>query len=113
MALLCSACIAIPTYPLKPLQLCRLREGVSPKLGARLRSGVCIRAAKLPVGVEAPKDEPKLPAVFCGFTKNAEIWNSRAAMIGIVSIVIVELVLKKGLLEVIGIEVGKGLDLPL
>ncbi len=60
-----------------------------------------------------PKVEPKFEAPFLGFTKTAEIWNSRASMIGLVGIFIVELILNKGILQVIGVEVGKGLDLPL
>lgn len=47
-------------------------------------------AATLQVG--QPKEEPKLPVSLWGFTENAEVWNSRAAMIGIFGIVIVEAV---------------------
>lgn len=91
-----------------------------------------------------PKVEPKFEAPFLGFTKTAEIWNSRACMIGLIGTFIVELVrfsflfnikksfffvpsiskfmgficrvfqiLNKGILQVIGVDVGKGLDLPL
>ncbi|KAL5740566.1 hypothetical protein ACOSP7_029452 [Xanthoceras sorbifolium] len=72
-----------------------------------------VQAAKLPAGVEMPKVEPKLQAPFLGFTKTAEIWNSRACMIGLIGTFIVELIINKGILQVIGVEVGKGLDLPL
>ncbi|ERN07975.1 hypothetical protein AMTR_s00012p00252840 [Amborella trichopoda] len=72
-----------------------------------------MQAAKLPVGVELPKEEPKLPAPFLGFTNTAEIWNSRACMIGLIGTFIVELILQKGILQIIGVDVGKGLDLPL
>ncbi|XP_042511423.1 light-harvesting complex-like protein OHP1, chloroplastic [Macadamia integrifolia] len=72
-----------------------------------------IRAAKLPAGVELPKVEPKFTAPFLGFTKTAEIWNSRACMIGLIGTFIVELILNKGILQIIGVDVGKGLDLPL
>ncbi|XP_073145998.1 light-harvesting complex-like protein OHP1, chloroplastic [Henckelia pumila] len=72
-----------------------------------------IQAAKLPAGVEVPKEEPKFEPPFLGFTRTAEIWNSRAGMIGIVMVFIVELILNKGLLQIIGVEVGKGLDIPL
>ncbi|CAM6033283.1 unnamed protein product [Sphagnum compactum] len=71
------------------------------------------RAAKLPTGVEPPKEEPKLPSLFWGFTEDAEVWNSRAAMIGIFGIIAVEAIINKGILQLLGIEVGKGLDLPL
>ncbi|XP_043694220.1 light-harvesting complex-like protein OHP1, chloroplastic [Telopea speciosissima] len=72
-----------------------------------------IRAAKLPPRVELPKVEPKFTAPFLGFTKTAEIWNSRACMIGLIGTFIVELILNKGILQIIGVDVGKGLDLPL
>jgi hypothetical protein len=42
--------------------------------------------------VEPPKEEPKLPSLFWGFTEDAEVWNSRAAMIGIFGILAVEAV---------------------
>ncbi|KAI4318976.1 hypothetical protein MLD38_032628 [Melastoma candidum] len=70
-------------------------------------------AAKLPPGVELPKVEPKFEAPFLGFTTIAEVWNSRACMIGLIGTFIVELILNKGILQVIGVEVGKGLNLPL
>ncbi|XP_039173619.1 uncharacterized protein LOC104426439 [Eucalyptus grandis] len=63
--------------------------------------------------VEVPKVEPKFQAPFLGFTRTAEIWNSRACMIGLIGTFIVELIINKGILQVIGVEVGKGLDLPL
>nr|GLL36974.1 light-harvesting complex-like protein OHP1, chloroplastic [Ipomoea trifida] len=72
-----------------------------------------IQAAKLPAGVELPKEQPKLERPFLGFTRTAEIWNSRACMIGLIGTFIVELILNRGILQVIGVDVGKGLDLPL
>ncbi|GAA0162726.1 hypothetical protein LIER_18756 [Lithospermum erythrorhizon] len=72
-----------------------------------------VQAAKLPAGVEMPKAEPKFSAPFLGFTRTAEIWNSRACMIGLIGTFIVELILNKGILQLIGVEIGKGLDLPL
>lgn len=72
-----------------------------------------VQAAKLPPGVELPKVEPKFEAPFLGFTRTAEIWNSRACMIGLIGIFIVELILNKGILQVLGVDIGKGLDLPL
>jgi hypothetical protein len=42
--------------------------------------------------VEPPREEPKLPGNYVGFTENAEVWNSRAGMIGIFGIILVELV---------------------
>ncbi|KAM7255064.1 hypothetical protein ACFE04_020305 [Oxalis oulophora] len=71
---------------------------------------VCFRiqAAKLPTGVELPKVEPNFEAPFLGFTKTAEVWNSRACMIGLIGTFIVELIINKGILQVIGIDIGKG-----
>ncbi|KAI3435346.1 ATPase_AAA_core domain-containing protein [Psidium guajava] len=72
-----------------------------------------VRAAKLPSGVEVPNVDPKFQAPFLGFTTTAEVWNARACMIGLIGIFIVELIMNKGILQVIGVDVGKGLDLPL
>ncbi|KAL9266726.1 Light-harvesting complex-like protein [Drosera capensis] len=79
------------------------------------RSLAVVKAAatKLPSGVEAPRVEPRLKPAFLGFTRTAETWNSRACMIGLIGTFIVELIINKGILEVIGVEVGKGLDIPL
>lgn len=92
--------------------------------------------------MELPKEVPKLSRPLFGFTKTAEIWNSRACMIGLIGTFIVELVstylnpyenlvlitkycivisvcsklfqiFNKGILEMIGVEIGKGLDIPL
>lgn len=42
--------------------------------------------------VIVPKVEPKFVPAFLGFTFTAEIWNSRACMIGLIGTFIVELV---------------------
>lgn len=42
--------------------------------------------------LELPKVQPKFQAPFLGFTRTAEIWNSRACMIGLIGTFIVELV---------------------
>ncbi|KAH0931000.1 hypothetical protein HID58_008117 [Brassica napus] len=72
-----------------------------------------VRATRLPEGMIVPKVQPKSQPAFLGFTQTAEIWNSRACMIGLIGTFIVELILNKGILELIGVEIGKGLDLPL
>ncbi|CAI0471863.1 unnamed protein product [Linum tenue] len=72
-----------------------------------------VQAARLPAGVVQPKVQPKFQAPFLGFTKTAETWNSRACMIGLIGTFIVELIIHRGILEVIGVEIGKGLDIPL
>ncbi|KAG2404959.1 Light-harvesting complex-like protein [Vigna angularis] len=65
------------------------------------------------VAVEFPKVEPQFKPPFLGFTRTAEIWNSRACMIGIIGVFVVEFIINKGILQVIGVDVGKGLNLPL
>ncbi|XP_004492167.1 light-harvesting complex-like protein OHP1, chloroplastic [Cicer arietinum] len=77
------------------------------------RLSFTVQAVKPPSGVEFPKVEPKFKPPFLGFTKTAEIWNSRASMIGLIGVFIVELIINKGILEVIGVEIGKGLNIPL
>ena len=42
--------------------------------------------------VKLPKMQPKFETPFLGFTSAAKVWNSRACMIGLVGIFIVELV---------------------
>ncbi|XP_078445483.1 one helix protein [Wolffia australiana] len=105
MSILSSA-IAPPSS--SPSSLLRRRSAAGP----RPRS-LTVRAAKLPAGVGMPKTEPKLTQAFWGFTTTAEVWNSRACMIGLIGTFIVELILHKGILTMIGVEIGKGLDLPL
>ncbi|CAK7342830.1 unnamed protein product [Dovyalis caffra] len=113
---LISASFLLPT---KPLTLQPHKEKVSlfnnsSQIARTSKKPVFrVQAAKLPPGVELPKVEPKVQAPFLGFTRTAEIWNSRACMIGLVGIFIVELIINKGILQVIGVDVGKGLDLPL
>ncbi|KAK2414377.1 Light-harvesting complex-like protein ohp1, chloroplastic [Trifolium repens] len=77
------------------------------------RVSFTVQAAKPPSGVEFPKVQPQFKAPFAGFTRTAEVWNSRACMIGLIGTFIVELIINKGILEVIGVEIGKGLNLPL
>ncbi|XP_054782215.1 light-harvesting complex-like protein OHP1, chloroplastic [Prosopis cineraria] len=79
----------------------------------KTRNSFRVEAVKSPPGVELPKVEPQFKAPFLGFTKTAEIWNSRACMIGIIGVFILELIINKGILQVIGVDVGKGLNLPL
>lgn len=79
----------------------------------RKRVSLTVQAVKPPSGVEFPKVQPQFKPPFLGFTKTAEIWNSRACMIGLIGTFIVELIIHKGILEVIGLEIGKGLDIPL
>ncbi|MQM22142.1 hypothetical protein Taro_055190 [Colocasia esculenta] len=90
-----------------------IRRNPQPRPCRKPRSLAVRAAAKLPAGVEGPKVEPKLTEPFWGFTSTAETWNSRACMIGLIGIFIVELILHKGILQMVGVDVGKGLNLPL
>ncbi|KAL1321552.1 hypothetical protein HN51_066399 [Arachis hypogaea] len=92
-------------------QLLFLPNGYNNRLQKRV--SFTITATKPPAGVEFPKVQPQFQAPFLGFTRTAEIWNSRACMIGIIGVFIVEFIINKGILQVIGVDIGKGLDLPL
>ncbi|KAM5560183.1 light-harvesting complex-like protein OHP1, chloroplastic [Rosa sericea] len=94
-------------------QLCIFPNGTLHRTASTKRASFSVRAAKIPPGVVVPKVEPKFQAPFLGFTRTAEIWNSRACMIGLIGTFIVELILNKGILQLIGVEIGKGLDIPL
>lgn len=114
-AMAAKCAISAPSF-LAHQPLCRNKPSkrLAPCLPSQKRNGsVRVSAAKLPPGVEVPRIQPKLSEPFLGFTETAEIWNSRACMIGLIGTFIVELVLNKGILQIIGVEVGKGLDLPL
>ncbi|KAK9290087.1 hypothetical protein L1049_008251 [Liquidambar formosana] len=94
-------------------KLCLFQNRNQSSRTSQKRASFRVQAAKLPAGVEMPKVEPKFSAPFLGFTRTAEIWNSRACMIGLIGTFIVELIINKGILQVIGVDIGKGLDLPL
>eukprot|EP00252_Welwitschia_mirabilis_P016549 TRINITY_DN364_c0_g1_i1.p1 TRINITY_DN364_c0_g1~~TRINITY_DN364_c0_g1_i1.p1 ORF type:complete len:119 (-),score=7.65 TRINITY_DN364_c0_g1_i1:170-526(-) len=96
-----------------PSALSTLRQSKEIKRHGPTRRTYRSFAAKLPSGVELPKEEPKLPSPFLGFTNTAEVWNSRACMIGLIGTFVFELVFQKGILQVIGVDVGKGLNIPL
>ena len=63
-----------------------------------------------PPGVPPPPYVPVLQPGKIGFVENAERWNSRASMVGWWSLLLVELVAGKGLLEIMGFTVGKGIN---
>ena len=60
--------------------------------------------------VPPPPYVPVLKPGSFGFVENAERWNSRASMVGWWSLLLVELVAGKGLLEIFGFTVGKGIN---
>ena len=91
---------------------------------------------KPPKGVTFPTREPEARALRFGFVENAERWNSRAAMvrclltallvlsmgcwlstcllqIGFISLLILEAVANRGILDMMGIRVGGGLGVEL
>lgn len=81
-------------------------------VGAGRPVGIVAYAAP-PKGVSQPPRSPVSPPPKFGFVENAEVLNSRAAMIGFFALLLVEAVAGKGLLELIGVTVGKGLDIGL
>ena len=46
---------------------------------------------------------PQIPEPKLGFTRFAELWNGRLAMIGFLSAILVELLTGQGILEQLGI----------
>lgn len=83
----------------------------------RPRATVQLAAAKIsaPQGVTLP---PQIPLIVQnksasmsqnGFVDNAERLNSRAAMVGFAALLLVESIGGKGLLELLGISVGRGI----
>ncbi|KAL6776377.1 OHP1 [Auxenochlorella protothecoides x Auxenochlorella symbiontica] len=102
---------------------------LQPKLGSRAaavsrtqrqgRAGVRVFAEggeyqpQLPKGVAQPKVLPTLPPPKFGWVDYAERLNSRAAMIGFFALLLVEGISGRGLLQLIGISVGGGLNIGL
>merc|ERR1711977_786077 len=68
-----------------------------------------VSSAKPPPAISEPTTKPQLQAITYGFTNMAERWNSRAAIVGFFSLLLLEAVTHKGLLELLGISVGNGL----
>eukprot|EP00192_Tetraselmis_astigmatica_P025495 CAMPEP_0117682046 /NCGR_PEP_ID=MMETSP0804-20121206/19386_1 /TAXON_ID=1074897 /ORGANISM="Tetraselmis astigmatica, Strain CCMP880" /LENGTH=60 /DNA_ID=CAMNT_0005492003 /DNA_START=836 /DNA_END=1015 /DNA_ORIENTATION=- len=56
-----------------------------------------------------PTKVPDLSPANYGFNYNAEKLNSRAAMIGFFSLLVLEAVSGKGLFELLGLEIGNGI----
>ena len=53
----------------------------------------------------------RAPLLSPGFVDNAEVINSRAAMIGFFALILLEAVAGKGILELLGVETGNGIDI--
>jgi hypothetical protein len=95
-----STCSLRAMAPLRPQQA--LAPGVR-------RARVVVRAAQLPQGVSQPPRVPQKPESMWGFVSFAEKLNSRAAMLGFFGILLVEAIAGRGIFEMAGFEVGKGL----
>ena len=67
-------------------------------------------AMSSPPGVPPPPFLPTMEPATFGFVENAERMNSRAACVGFFSLLAVEGIFGKGLLELVGVEVGKGIN---
>lgn len=66
-------------------------------------------AMSSPPGVPPPPVIPTMEPATFGFVENAERMNSRASMVGFVSLLLVEGIFGKGLLELVGVDVGHGI----
>lgn len=66
-------------------------------------------AVSSPPGVPPPPVIPTMEPATFGFVENAERMNSRAACVGFFALLAVEGVFGKGLLEVVGVDVGHGI----
>lgn len=77
------------------------------------RVAVVLQALKVPEGVTPPPQQPSVPAPKFGWVDNAERLNSRAAMIGFFALLLVEAIAGRGLLEMMGANVGNGLPFEL
>jgi len=63
-----------------------------------------------PPGVPPPPIVPEITPATFGFVDNAERMNSRASMVGWWSLLAVEGIAHQGLLEIMGVQVGKGIN---
>merc|ERR1711918_269745 len=61
--------------------------------------------------IPIPNTQPTLPMPKFGFVENAERINGRFAMLFFIAIFIIEAITDKGILELIGIQTGKGIDI--
>eukprot|EP00241_Pyramimonas_parkeae_P009390 CAMPEP_0114236070 /NCGR_PEP_ID=MMETSP0058-20121206/6617_1 /TAXON_ID=36894 /ORGANISM="Pyramimonas parkeae, CCMP726" /LENGTH=123 /DNA_ID=CAMNT_0001347933 /DNA_START=85 /DNA_END=456 /DNA_ORIENTATION=+ len=83
------------------------------------RSTVVVKALETtvpptPMGLPSPKTEPRgLKPRWTGFYQGAEVINGRAAMIGLFALMLLEGVAGTGILNLMGIETGNGIDIGL
>jgi hypothetical protein len=58
----------------------------------------------------SPPIQPILYSPLCGFVENAERINGRSAMVFFIVVLIVEAIADKCFLELLGLQVGKGIN---
>jgi len=91
------------------------RAGPMESIGAAIEENKRKEAAKVanaassPPGVPPPPIIPTMEPATFGFVENAERMNSRAACVGFFSLLAVEGIFGKGLLEIVGVDVGHGI----
>lgn len=64
-----------------------------------------------PAPATVPKEVPEVRTVPYGFNYTAERLNGRAAMLGFFSLLLLEAVAGKGIFELMGIDVGNGINI--
>ena len=70
-----------------------------------------VSKVKPPPGVSIPSQQPNFSNRRVGFTFKAERINSRYAMVGFVAVLLIEAATGRGVLEILGFNIGNGLDL--
>lgn len=76
----------------------------------RAQAARAASARASPPGVPPPPIVPVAQPPLFGFVDNAERWNSRASMVGWWSLLLVEGVAGKGLLDLVGVKTGQGIN---
>lgn len=76
----------------------------------RAQAARAASARASPPGVPPPPIVPVVQPPLFGFVENAERWNSRASMVGWWSLLLVEGVAGKGLLDLVGVKTGQGIN---
>merc|ERR1719394_1708445 len=88
-------------------------SGTAPRARAAPGRPVAGALCALPPGVSEPVEQPNFQDLTFGFTARAERWNSRASMIGFFALLALEGIAHKGILELMGINIGNGLGFEL
>ena len=110
------SCSAVATSARRPTSFYRPCPALSQSRcsSARRSTAVLVQAAaKPPAGVTMPPKQPDVPPPTFGFVHFAEKINGRAAMMGFFALLALEGIANKGILELVGLQVGKGLGFEL